>query len=362
MTTWRGESMSKATFRILATIALLGTACHGPASIDDESTAQGLGAGGRGKSDAGAPGNSGNAPGNSGNAGGNPGMPGATPGTAPGNAGGKCGVSHATYTTFNPAVGGCGQGNNPNGVNCNIYDRKDHVYISGGPGKKSGLPAGTYFFAVLVPGHQNGDFIDGHEGNLSDRTAGGTPGDLGTGDLVGNRTFTMDDAGNVSYGGTHATGTRDGHLIIDLAPFDDTANPGGEYDVAVCALGATGPCGCKYDNFKVKRGGNGGGTGGAGGSGAGGEGGSGGGAGGTGGMVGEGGSGGGGTGGGGTGGMVGEGGSSGGGTGGQGTGGTGGTPPRCAAGVIECSLSDGVDSNCPAGFGCSNGCCVMLIP
>jgi hypothetical protein len=119
--------MSKATFRILTTIALLGTACHGPASIDDDSTAQGLG--GRGKSDAGAPGNSGNGPGQSGNGpgqsgnvGGNPGMPGATPGTAPpsGNAGGKCGVSHATYTTFNPAVGGCGQGNNPNGVNFKI--------------------------------------------------------------------------------------------------------------------------------------------------------------------------------------------------------------------------------------------------
>src|SRR3954447_26407699 len=200
-TSWRGAPMSKQTLRFLTTIALLGTACHGPASTDDEANAQGLGAG-HNKPDGG--GNPGNGPAA------NPGAnPGGKPGNAGGNAGngggGKCGVSHAVYTTFNPAVGGCGQGNHPNGVNCNIYDEKDHVYISGGPDRAS-LPAGTYFFAVLVPGHQNGDFVDGHDGNLSDTTKGATSGDLGSGDAVANRTFSIDASGAITYKGSHVTG------------------------------------------------------------------------------------------------------------------------------------------------------------
>jgi hypothetical protein len=65
----------------------------------------------------------------------------------------------------------------------------------------------TYYFTVLVPGHQNGGFIDGAEGNLSDTTAGGTPGDLGSGDLFTNREFTISPTGVITNLGTHMTGT-----------------------------------------------------------------------------------------------------------------------------------------------------------
>src|SRR5437899_12777585 len=63
----------------------------------------------------------------------------------------QCRLSHASFTTFDPNLGGCLQGQNPNGIDCNIYDAKEHVYVSGGP-LAAGLPAGDYFFAVLVPG------------------------------------------------------------------------------------------------------------------------------------------------------------------------------------------------------------------
>src|SRR5688572_1995296 len=83
-------------------------------------------------------------------------------------------VSGAGYTTFDEALGGCLNGANPNGVNCNAYDRKEHVYMSGGPSGGNGLTDGSYYFAVLTPGSQNGGFLDGAAGNLSDTTVGGT--------------------------------------------------------------------------------------------------------------------------------------------------------------------------------------------
>jgi hypothetical protein len=164
-----------------------------------------------------------------------------------------CRLTHATFTTFDDTTGGCLQGSNPNGINCNIYDSKTNVFISGGP-LAAAMPAGTYFFAVLVPGFQNGGFLTGADGNLSDINAGATSGDLGSGDDQGQRTFSIATDGAVIYSGSHAVGTHDGRSLLGLAPFDDTANPGGEYTVAVCPVGATTPCQCKYDNFKVRLG------------------------------------------------------------------------------------------------------------
>jgi hypothetical protein len=139
----------------------------------------------------------------------------------------------------------------PNGVDCNNYRAKPDVYMNGGP-VSAALADGTYFFAVVTPGEQNGGFLDGARGNLSDTTVGGTAGDLGTGDDVSNRTFSV-AGGVITYGGSHATGTNPlGHFVIQLMPYDDTDNPGGVYILAVCATGAASPADCKYDAFHVQ--------------------------------------------------------------------------------------------------------------
>lgn len=165
-------------------------------------------------------------------------------------------VAGAGYTTFDDALGGCLNGANPNGINCNAYDRKEHVFMSGGPNHpQNGLSDGSYFFAVLTPGSQLDGFLDGAEGNLSDTTVGGTVGDNGSGDLVDNRTFTVLGHEVITYDGTHAMGTTpNGRTAISLFPFDDTDNHGGVYVLAICATGATDPSQCKYDAFRIKEG------------------------------------------------------------------------------------------------------------
>jgi hypothetical protein len=164
-------------------------------------------------------------------------------------------VAGAGYTTFDEALGGCLNGANPNGINCNAYDRKEHVYMSGGPNHPTnGLSDGSYFFAVLTPGSQLAGFLDGANGNLSDTTVGGTVGDNGTGDLVGNRTFTITNH-EITYDGSHEPGTtNNGRAAIALFPFDDTDNHGGVYVLAICATTATDPSQCKYDAFRIKQG------------------------------------------------------------------------------------------------------------
>lgn len=158
-------------------------------------------------------------------------------------------VGGAGFTTFDATLGGCLD--STNGINCNHYVDKTKVYMSGGP-NAAGLSDGTYYFAVLTPGSQNGGFVEGATGNLSDETAGGTLGDAGTGDAQANRTFTVFDHQVSSYGGTHAVGTSpNGRFIIGLAPFDDTDNPGGVYILAICETGATKPSQCKYDAFHI---------------------------------------------------------------------------------------------------------------
>ncbi|HTL35867.1 MAG TPA: hypothetical protein VL326_22210 [Kofleriaceae bacterium] len=163
-------------------------------------------------------------------------------------------VAGAGYTTFDAALGGCLNGGNPNGINCNAYSAKDKVYMSGGPNTNNhGLTDGWYFFAVLTPGSQLDGFLDGNLGNLSDVTAGGTTGDSGSGDDVSNRTFRVASNELVEYTGTHAVGTTpNGRTAIGLAPFDDTDNPGGVYILAICASGATDPSQCKYDAFRIR--------------------------------------------------------------------------------------------------------------
>ncbi|NUO35929.1 MAG: hypothetical protein HOQ27_12820 [Dermatophilaceae bacterium] len=157
--------------------------------------------------------------------------------TAP-SAGAGTPVTHAISTTTNPDVDGSGHCQNGNeAVNCNIYDGKEFVWLSGLP-SKAGLASGQYFFAVLVPGGQANP-NDGSPNNLSDDF-----------DAYTNRTFTIGDDNTISYAGDHGFDSNK----IRLAPYADTTNPGGVYILAVCSLAGTypvDPSTCKYDAFKV---------------------------------------------------------------------------------------------------------------
>jgi hypothetical protein len=163
-------------------------------------------------------------------------------------------TSGAISTTDNTAfgTGACLNGHGSPVINCNIYAAKPDVWFSGLP-NSAALNAGDYFFAVVTPGEQNGGFLDGANGNLSDTTVGGTTGDLGSGDPVANRTFSIDGSGTVSYTGDGVSTPHNFfNNAIQLSPYDDTDNPGGVYILAVCPVGATDPKDCKYDAFKVK--------------------------------------------------------------------------------------------------------------
>src|SRR5207247_7533966 len=114
---------------------------------------------------------------------------------------------------------------NGQGVNCNIYEDKRDVWLSGLP-VSSSLGAGTYFFAVLSPGGQPApndggtNNSNGELANLSDNFDGWT-----------NREFTVNGSGTITtYSGTH---DRDGTLL-QLFPYADTPNNGGVYILAVC--------------------------------------------------------------------------------------------------------------------------------
>jgi hypothetical protein len=152
-------------------------------------------------------------------------------------------VSGAAFTTVNENYDGTGhcKNGNPN-VNCNIYDGKEFVWLNGGP-TVAYVGPGTYFFAVLEPGGQ-ADPNDGAAKNLSD---------LPNGDAYTNRIFSVDAAGNVTYGGSHIFDSNK----IRLVPYDDTSNPGGVYIMAICSLAdgyPVDPSDCKYDAFKIQTG------------------------------------------------------------------------------------------------------------
>lgn len=155
-------------------------------------------------------------------------------------------------------------------VNFNIYPSKEAVYLDGGPGPgapagAAGLDPGTYVFQVTNP---SGKVL------------------LST-DAAKCRQFTVDSSGLITgvvvTGCQHLTGFDIDHgaITVQLFPFDDTPNPGGEYKawvvtvedfLAGCAgLGVSNgldvvDCGtspgnlhgfiprhCKTDNFKVKQ-------------------------------------------------------------------------------------------------------------
>jgi hypothetical protein len=156
---------------------------------------------------------------------------------APGSVSPAGAVAPAAFTTIGPApYNNCFSGSGL--VNCNIYNSKDDVWINGGP-SGAAFADGNYFFAVTTP---NGDPNDASSTLLST-------------DPRSARTFAV-SAGVITYtGGTHLTsGSK-----IQLSPYNDTDNPGGEYKVHLCSddgLGGTVTSDqCKTDNFKVHNGG-----------------------------------------------------------------------------------------------------------
>jgi len=126
-------------------------------------------------------------------------------------------------------------------VNVNIYDNKGDVYLNGGPTNDNcaaaGVDSGTYVYKVTNP---NGDTL------------------LST-DTIDHRQFTVTD-GVITAVNDHPTVPGDcSSLRLQLAPFADTPNNGGEYKVWITRLSdyiANGetfkPGSTKTDNFKVR--------------------------------------------------------------------------------------------------------------
>jgi len=107
-------------------------------------------------------------------------------------------------------------------VNFNIYPSKDAVYLNGGPGPgapegAAGLPDGTYVFMVTDP---------------SGKTLLST-------DPAGCREFVVSGGDTIALGTAacataHLTGADadgDNSITVQLLPYNDTPNKGGEYKV-----------------------------------------------------------------------------------------------------------------------------------
>jgi hypothetical protein len=126
-------------------------------------------------------------------------------------------MTGAIYTTNGPTC---------TGVNVNIFDSKDAVYLDGGPqGGGSGLEDGDYYVKVTVP---NGDLLGVVTGTPQVHVTGGS--------------FAQ------CYKLAYIT-SKETHP--DNPGYDDTTNIGGEYKVWV-SKDPTFSSGNKTDNFKVK--------------------------------------------------------------------------------------------------------------
>ncbi|HTJ43356.1 MAG TPA: hypothetical protein VL463_14725 [Kofleriaceae bacterium] len=148
-------------------------------------------------------------------------------------------LSGATFTTN-------GDGTQVDG---NVYASKSDVYIDGGPGahapsKAAALPEGNYYFQVTDP---------------SGKT-------LLSSDDISCREFHVNASGVIDAvvgSCAHVTGTDSDHggITVQLMPFDDTPNAGGEYKVWVTPVENYGdghgvkngfvPRYSKTDNFKI---------------------------------------------------------------------------------------------------------------
>lgn len=158
-------------------------------------------------------------------------------------------TSGAHFTVLDVERGGC---LDPHDLkDCTRFTSSKDVYLTAG-NEADQLTDGRYFFTVIAPGYQNSGFRDGMNGNLSDRFAGKTAGDDGSGDMFRHRTFEVANHEIVGYKGPHELShTSDGHTSLQLGPFDETPNLGGVYVLAICPVGVVMPDQCHYDAFRV---------------------------------------------------------------------------------------------------------------
>jgi hypothetical protein len=131
-------------------------------------------------------------------------------------------------------------------VNANIYEAKTDVYLDGGPGNgapigAAALDAGDYYFQVTDP---SGKVLLSQDG-------------------IAARTFHVNAQGIIDQVATHVTGIDQDHgaLTVQLMPYANTPNNGGEYKVwatpkarYAAGQGTFGFIGkfSKTDNFKVR--------------------------------------------------------------------------------------------------------------
>lgn len=112
-------------------------------------------------------------------------------------------------------------------VNQNIYPSKTSVYLNGGPQNQNanGLLDGFYYFMVTDPSGAQ----------------------LLSTDSIAARALTVANgvvSGVAGSGGTHAVGLFNPNNLstpVQLIPFDDTPNQGGEYKVWLTPIGAYDP-------------------------------------------------------------------------------------------------------------------------
>lgn len=132
-------------------------------------------------------------------------------------------------------------------VDQNIYALKEDVYLNGGPNnvKASGLdPDFDYYFQVTDPSGK----------------------ELLSSDSIDHRMVHVDSTGRIVSAVDHPTspdtsaGNTGSNVVVQLAPYDDTPNPGGEYKVWLTKVGdydATKgvhgflPSRSKTDNFRI---------------------------------------------------------------------------------------------------------------
>lgn len=111
-------------------------------------------------------------------------------------------------------------------INANIYDSKNAVYLTGGPcNGGSHLEPGDYYFQVSSPS-----------------------GDLLSSDAIGERKFTVGANGFItSTAGGHATNPVNctppvTGITVQLMPYDDTPNNGGEYKLTIATAATVEAC------------------------------------------------------------------------------------------------------------------------
>jgi hypothetical protein len=113
-------------------------------------------------------------------------------------------------------------------VNKNIHTAKEDVYLNGGPQNQNaqGLPVGVYFFQVTDPSGK-------HLLSTSPAVCRQLEVELTGADMKGRIAGIWEGrpAGCVGLHPNGATNPENGSTGVQLFPFDDTPNPGGEYKV-----------------------------------------------------------------------------------------------------------------------------------